>query len=195
MATGGFGVAAMSAAEARAFIDEPDALMNTAKDSEPGESESFGPLAGMMTSAEAIKRFVTAGKAYFTLVSKVSGARYTFKVTRAKDNPAYRNPFPTYFVSVLSGPDNTSSYLYAGMLQNTNLGWRIRQTRGSRVSSGAKSYQAVDWYLSRVLNGRAASALAQVEFIHAGRCGRCGRMLTVPESVEIGLGPECAGKV
>jgi hypothetical protein len=27
---------------------------------------------------------------------------------------------------------------------------------------------------------------------HEGRCGRCGRKLTVPESIESGFGPECA---
>ena len=34
-----------------------------------------------------------------------------------------------------------------------------------------------------------------VEVWHEGICGRCGRKLTVPESVERGLGPECAGLV
>jgi hypothetical protein len=27
---------------------------------------------------------------------------------------------------------------------------------------------------------------------HAGKCGRCGRKLTVPQSIETGIGPECA---
>jgi len=27
------------------------------------------------------------------------------------------------------------------------------------------------------------------------RCGRCGRVLTVPESVESGFGPECIGRL
>jgi hypothetical protein len=30
-----------------------------------------------------------------------------------------------------------------------------------------------------------------LEVWHEGRCGRCGRALTVPESVERGIGPEC----
>lgn len=29
----------------------------------------------------------------------------------------------------------------------------------------------------------------------SGRCWRCGRMLTVPSSIESGIGPECATKV
>ena len=30
---------------------------------------------------------------------------------------------------------------------------------------------------------------------HEGRCGRCGRKLTVPESIEAGYGPECINLV
>ena len=30
------------------------------------------------------------------------------------------------------------------------------------------------------------------EFWHEGRCGKCGKKLTTPESIERGLGPECA---
>jgi len=35
----------------------------------------------------------------------------------------------------------------------------------------------------------------QMDVHHEGRCGRCNRKLTVPESIENGLGPECAGKM
>jgi hypothetical protein len=33
-----------------------------------------------------------------------------------------------------------------------------------------------------------------VDVLHSGRCGRCGRTLTTPDSIERGLGPECAHK-
>jgi hypothetical protein len=32
---------------------------------------------------------------------------------------------------------------------------------------------------------------ATLEFWHEGRCGRCGRRLTVPDSIASGYGPEC----
>lgn len=35
-------------------------------------------------------------------------------------------------------------------------------------------------------------ALGRIEVWHEGRCGRCARRLTVPESILIGIGPECA---
>jgi hypothetical protein len=30
-----------------------------------------------------------------------------------------------------------------------------------------------------------------IEIWHEGRCGKCGRTLTVPDSIANGLGPEC----
>jgi hypothetical protein len=33
-----------------------------------------------------------------------------------------------------------------------------------------------------------------LEIWHSGRCGRCSRRLTVPESIAAGIGPDCAGK-
>lgn len=36
---------------------------------------------------------------------------------------------------------------------------------------------------------------SQIEVWHEGRCGACGRRLTVPESIANGLGPVCAGHV
>jgi hypothetical protein len=35
---------------------------------------------------------------------------------------------------------------------------------------------------------------AGVEVWHEGHCMRCGRALTVPESISTGLGPVCAGR-
>lgn len=32
-----------------------------------------------------------------------------------------------------------------------------------------------------------------LEVWHEGRCGRCGRALTVPESIASGIGPVCEG--
>jgi len=145
-----------------------------------------------MTDPEAIRKFVLAGNAYFTLTSLKTGVRYTYRVSKAKPNPNYRQLFPTYFVSVLTGSDNVGSYTYAGLLQDLAVGWGLRQTRGSKVSSQAPSYKAIEWFLGRLLNRKGWEM--GVSFCHAGKCGRCGRLLTVPSSVEAGLGPECAGK-
>lgn len=178
-------VSAMSDSDMAIFLGDDMEPM------EPTEPNPVSEVGARMNDPEAIKRFILAGKAIFTLVSERTATRYTFKVSKAEPNPQYHNQVPTYFVNVLNGPDNGASYVYAGLLQDMGMGWGIRQTRGSRVSPSADSYKAISWYLSRVLNHRPVEG---VEFWHEGKCGRCGRRLTVPESIAAGIGPECATK-
>jgi len=59
--------------------------------------------------------FALAGNARFTLTSLKSGARFTYKVSKAKAKPGDTKE-PPWFVAVLSGPDNTSDYEYLGCL-------------------------------------------------------------------------------
>ena len=49
------------------------------------------------------------------------------------------------------------------------------------------------WLWRRITSNTALPPKAEVW--HEGSCGRCGRKLTVPESIENGLGPVCAGLV
>jgi hypothetical protein len=128
-------------------------------------------------------RFILAGNARFTLVSGKTGARFTFRVARAKD--ADRR---LWFVSVLSGPNNEADFSYLGLIGDDRS---FRLTKKSRASADAPSVRAFAWTLGRLVGSR---DIADAQIWHEGRCGRCGRALTVPESIERGLGPECAGK-
>ena len=131
--------------------------------------------------------FVLAGNAVFTLTSKKSDIRFTYKVRICKDNDAL------WFVSVLVGPDNTADYTYMGTLRrHPKHGYIYQPGKKSTISPDAPSSKAFAWFFPRVL---ADQWQKQADVHHAGRCGRCGRALTVPESVESGFGPECAGKV
>jgi hypothetical protein len=135
-------------------------------------------------------RFVFAGHACFTLVSKASGQRYTFKLAEPKESD--RDP-PPLFVSLLNGPDNTVDYAYVGAIFDRDTPWDIRHTRASRVGPEAPSVKALRWWLHKVATGDPRAE--QVECWHEGCCGRCGRKLTVPESIASGFGPECIGKL
>lgn len=133
-------------------------------------------------AGENIKSFILAGKARFTLRNPETGNRFTFRVKRADDNgPA--------FVSVLTGDDNDSSYTYLGTIFGDG---NFVITRKSRISPDAPSAKAFAWAWRRLNVG---ADLGKAECWHEGRCGRCGRALTVPESIESGLGPECAKHV
>ena len=146
----------------------------------------------LATAADA-SRFVLAGDAVLTLTSRVTGQRYTYSVVAAKDR-GKRTEHPTlYFVSLLSGPDNDADYTYIGSLRITLAGPRFDLTQKSRLPADAKPIAAFRFFVQRVLAAGVMPPLLEVR--HEGRCGRCGRRLTVPESIDTGLGTECADRL
>jgi hypothetical protein len=136
------------------------------------------------TSAPDAKRFVTAGNAVFTLSSRKTGARYTYKVQAPKDDMTDGRRF----VKLLTGPDNMDDYTYLGMIDRSG---EFRLTRASKLTLEAASVRAVKYFCDIVLVGEKIPDALEVR--HEGRCGRCNRRLTVPESIDRGIGPECAG--
>jgi len=132
-------------------------------------------------------KFVTAGKAIFT-IQNPKGERYTFKVTRKESK---YGPGNVFFLSLMTGPDNESSYTYMGLL-NPETG-EIRVTQKGAWQDGSTEVKVARWSLGLLWgNGTLPEGYG---LHHAGRCGRCGKTLTVPESIETGFGPECAGRV
>lgn len=137
-----------------------------------------------LTSAEDALRFIYAGRAKFTVVSCKTGQRFTYKV----DSPRDGSKSNKRFVRVLSGPDNDNDYIYIGFLVANEPGKMIA---GKKGCPGHKGYSALLWVVKQLAAGHMPKDL---EFYHAGRCGACGRTLTVPESIRTGLGPVCAEK-
>jgi hypothetical protein len=133
---------------------------------------------GKQLQAAAALGFMLAGKATFTLRSLKTGARYTYRVTKHDTNPIW-------FVKLMTGPDNEESYSYIGVIQNKNF----RTTAKSKLPVSSAPCQAIWWVLKQLVDD--TQAIGQVEIWHAGKCGRCGRTLTVPESIDSGFGPEC----
>jgi hypothetical protein len=136
----------------------------------------------MIMNRDAIRKFLFAGRAVFTITSTKTGTSFTYRFSR----PDGDTTSPPTFAAVLTGPDNQRDYTYMGIVNaERNV---IHSTRGSKVFGDSPSYKALTWFLQNTGDPR-------VEFRHEGRCGRCGRALTVPSSIDSGLGPECAGKV
>jgi len=132
-------------------------------------------------NAQYAQDFILGGNAYFTLRSLATGTRYTFRVKRSKERTIY-------WVSTLYGTDNTSSYSYVGMISEGNF----RLTGKSRFNEESPQCAAFRWMWDWLKQGVIKDTL---EVWHEGKCAVCGRKLTVPESVERGVGPECANKV
>jgi hypothetical protein len=162
---------------------------------------------GRLDSWQQVQEFIFAGNATFTLVSLKTGVRFTYKV-RVKKEDAERlkrdqDAFEggtgapasevTYFVNLLRGPDNESDFSYMGVLRRDPARFFWTSASG-KVGRGAPAYKALVWMVDAMANGRAVLG-SSLEVWHEGRCGRCGRKLTVPESVASGYGPECSRRV
>lgn len=139
------------------------------------------------SAPEAVK-FMLAGNCTLTLMSKATGTRFTYRVKAIEDKPG------EFFVSLLTGPDNQNDYQYMGILKTASLhSCPVHLTRNSKVGKEAKSYQALCWTLRKM--SAKGEMPSELEIWHEGRCGRCNRPLTVPESIESGFGPECINHV
>lgn len=118
--------------------------------------------------------YIFAGNATVTVVSKKTQARYTYRVRKADNGEIF-------FASLLAGPNNEEDYIYLGLASERG----VRLTGKSRMTQDSLPVKALDWALRN-------PAHPDLEIHHEGRCGRCGRKLTVPTSIQSGLGPECA---
>jgi hypothetical protein len=127
-------------------------------------------------------QFILAGNALFTVRSLKTGVRFTFKVQEHKETAGL------FFVKVLCGTDNENDYRMIGKIRNNEFSL-TQKAREAGLSYDTPSVIAFGWVLRNLI---AKNDNFGVEIWHEGRCGRCGRTLTVPESIELGLGPECA---
>ena len=147
-------------------------------------------MPGELRSMREIKLFALAGRATLTIRSKSTGTRFTYKIAQPKD---LRDPSkPIWFVSLLSGTDNESDYNYLGQIYADG---RYQHGRRARIGEDAPAARAFHWFWQSVQHPDGEKALKLIEVWHEGRCGRCGRKLTVPESIASGFGPECIGHV
>ncbi len=137
------------------------------------------------------KAFLLAGQAHFTAENVTSGQRFTFRITKVEPEEGSQYQTPAWFAGVLVGPDNEHHYDYLGMVKPEGL--ELRLTKGSKRPEGDQVVKVLRWVLKLVESGGPVPNGYVIH--HEGHCGRCGRLLTVPSSIALGLGPECAGKV
>lgn len=125
--------------------------------------------------------YALAGNATLTLQSERTGAHFTFRVSKPKET---RDGRPVWFVKVREGAE----FAYLGMIDGQRS---FRRTAKSPILEGAPPAVAFRYFWDHVALGTMPAKLA---VRHEGSCGRCGRPLTHPDSIEAGIGPECAKK-
>ena len=148
------------------------------------------PSRGRVREKGDIIHFLTNPcNALFTLVKDTK--RRTYKVNKAKDGDVV-------FVNLLIGQDNTNfnNYHYIGLLIfKPNLTFRPKkqQTYGKNNEAVSLSYYFLNDLISNILHKPDFEKL-EPEFWHEGKCARCGKKLTVPESIKKGMGAICLNR-
>ena len=139
----------------------------------------------------AVRAYCLAGNATFTLANPQTGSRRTYKLVRARPRVGQLPADAPLICSVLTGPDNGSDYEYLGQVWDST---RLTYCHSSKstISHASPAARGIGWLIRHL--DRGTLPLDKMEIHHEGTCGRCGRALTVPESIERGLGPECARK-
>lgn len=123
---------------------------------------------------ETLKEYLYAGKAEFTILNKDTHNRITLQFKKKQDADLY-------FVMVKDGDKR-----FAGTIFNKN--WFNRGHK-SQFAADSKEIKIIQWF---VRNQNKLDHYNSVELYHNNRCAKCGKKLTVPESISVGLGAECA---
>lgn len=128
-----------------------------------------------------ISEYALAGNATLTVRSSVTGKRYTFKIKQSKDNESL------YFIHLLRGPNNEEDYSYIGCYySDTRIFHPCKTWKHVELRDWPSSMKAIHYTLQHLYK-----IPEKLQVYHEGRCGRCGRKLTTPDSILTGLGPEC----
>lgn len=123
-------------------------------------------------------RYIEGGKATVTFRNPQTNNRYTYNINQSKHSTHIM------FVSVLVAPNE---YMYIGYIKNHVFHY----SKKSKLPVDARSIKTFRYVYHKLQT----NSLKLVEIYHHGNCGRCGRILTVPKSIEIGFGSFCLTKV
>lgn len=137
-----------------------------------------------MTEVLAIQKYITGGKAVFTIRSNKTGNRFTYRIRKTGN-------LSLWYVDVLTGSDNTGDYTFIGLMRRREGRLEFGHSYQSTIGFTAPSVLGIRWFIER-LNKDLPLDSEQVEFWHSGRCSVCARELTDPESIARGIGPKCA---
>ena len=124
-------------------------------------------------SPDQAKQFILAGNALITIKSMRTSKHFTYKIKKHKTKDVW-------FISIAyNGGDRL--YHYIGCILANH---QFKHTKASRVKPNSDSFTAFSWSWNNLQSN-------QIEIWHEGKCGRCGRLLTEPKSIEQGFGPHC----
>ena len=178
----------MTSATVAALIDsEASVLISDAL--QIGQTSTAGTVASI--TLDDLK----AGYAVFTAVTAQTGTPFTYSVKKS-DKPNDRGVY-TYWVALLTGPDNTTDYTYMGILvyDEPSKLWIVKTTKASMIRKDAPSFIVIAWLLRKLSRNLPYDYDKGARVLMSGRCLRCHRPLTVESSINNKYGKKCYDKV
>lgn len=136
-----------------------------------------------LKESEIIRNYIRGGKGIVTLQSP-TGVHRTYSF----NSPRHPNQFKDGIMFVYAQVSN-SNWQYVGMLTANN---DFKITRASNYSYDHPIVKGAR-YIVEMMNEKHRNSPMQL--FHAGICSICGRRLTDPKSIEIGLGRRCKKRV
>ena len=132
------------------------------------------------------RNFVFMGRSVFTLENNETGNYLTFQIREVKKKgKVVPNEFT---VQCKSLGDKAHGYQFLGFL---NLATKRFNTY-KRTPNTFIGFKVFFWLMQ---NMERLEDFTKLAIYHEGRCCKCSLPLTVPESIDSGIGPECKRKM
>lgn len=117
-----------------------------------------------------------------TINNPATGNHRTFKVSTVQNKNS--GLYGKRIVALLSGPNNEHDYVGFGFVTDQGDIKIWKKKSGNKI-----------WHTYRDMLLNPSKWMDKgVEYMVEGHCRMCNRTLTVPESIESGIGPVCAGR-
>lgn len=142
-------------------------------------------------TSETLKNFIFAGNAIFTVINETTGNRFTFRIRKAGWGTSNVKS-DIFYVSVLTGSDNNTCYSFLGSYF-AGKSQMYHHSPKSKIGASAHSNKVIDWFFNFYTKN--PNLYSTVKVYHSGKCGKCGKKLTTPDSIKSGLGPYCSNRV
>lgn len=137
----------------------------------------------MMNTQEQIAEFfdIRSHNGIITVENTNRGTHRTFRIKTQPDDARFAPG--ERILSLLTGPDNTSDYTQIGFVKSDGRVILWRRFRTDHYEKLVSVLRRPDYWRERGM---------AYEF--EGRCRKCNRALTTPESLRSGIGPVCEGR-
>lgn len=135
-----------------------------------------------------VKPLILSGKAKITFYNPATNGYITIKVKQAPPKKKGMSKPNVYFIRSKVVGDSERGYVYVGTIFTDN--WHL-----SYEKTNNKQLKDILHFVVNVLRDETFLKRKNVKVQHNGNCMRCGKELTEPHSIEVGMGPICYGMV